>query len=72
MKCELGNLLPRDLKLFWDMADENEQLNYAITQNGQPALTGDVSDSKADFDQHGNPSVSMTMNTRRTSLGNYY
>lgn len=68
---EVATLLPRDLKLFWDVKafDENEQYFelHAIkvtTKNGQPALTGDVvSDSKADFDQHGNPSVSMTMNT---------
>ena len=68
---EVKPLLPRDLKLLWGVKamDEGGQYFelYAIKaggKNGQAALNGDaVSDSKADFDQYGNPCVSMQMNT---------
>ena len=68
---EIRTLFPRDLKLMWGVKafDEGGQYFelYAIKvtgKNGQPALNGEaVSDSKADFDQFGKPSVSMTMNT---------
>jgi len=68
---EIRQLLPRDLKLMWGVKafDEGGQYFelYAIKsagKNGQAALNGDaVADSKADFDQYGNPCVSMQMNT---------
>ncbi|MCQ2064306.1 MAG: protein translocase subunit SecDF [Bacteroidaceae bacterium] len=68
---EVKPLLPRDMKLLWgvkpmDAAGQYFEL-YAIkvtSRNGQAALSGEaVSDSKSDFDQYGNPCVSMTMNT---------
>ena len=68
---EIKSLLPRDLKLLWGVKaiDTKEQYFelYAIKvtqKNGQAAMTGDVvTKSTADFDQVGNPSVSMSMNT---------
>lgn len=69
--AEVKSMLPRDLKLLWGVKaiDSKEQYYelYAIKvtqKGGQPALTGDaVSSSKSDFDQRGNPCVSMVMNT---------
>ena len=64
-------IIPRDLKFMWgvkpmDGTDQYFEL-YCIksdNKNGQADLSGDVVvDSKADFDQHGNPCVSMAMNT---------
>ena len=64
-------IIPRDLKFMWGVKpmDGTEQYFelYCIksdNKNGQADLSGDVVvDSKADFDQHGNPCVSMAMNT---------
>ncbi|MGX8690213.1 MAG: protein translocase subunit SecDF [Bacteroidaceae bacterium] len=64
-------IIPRDLKFMWGVKpmDGTEQYYelYCIksdNKNGQADLSGDVVvDSKADFDQHGNPCVSMAMNT---------
>ncbi len=69
--AEVKTLLPRDLKLAWGVkAIDNKEQYYELyalkvtTKNGQAAMTGEaVSNSSADFDNHGNPSVSMTMNT---------
>jgi len=64
-------IIPRDLKFMWgvspmDGTDSYYEL-YCIksdNKNGQADLNGDViTDSKADFDQHGRPCVSMVMNT---------
>ena len=68
---DVKTLLPRDLKLAWGVKaiDSKEQYYelYALkvtNKNGQAAMTGEaVSNSSADFDMHGRPSVSMTMNT---------
>ena len=69
--AEAKAILPRDLKFMWGVApaegtDQVFEL-YCIksdNKNGQPDLSGDVVvDSKADYDQHGNPVVSMAMNT---------
>ena len=65
--------LPKDLRLKWGVApadfDKKGQTFelYAIKsteRNGKAPLEGDVvTDAKDDFDQHGKPSVSMSMNT---------
>ena len=69
--AEAKAIIPRDLKLMWgvkpmDGTDSYYEL-YCIksdNKNGLADLSGDVVvDSKADFDQHGNPCVSMSMNT---------
>ena len=69
--AEAKAIIPRDLKFMWgvkpmDGTDSYFEL-YCIksdNKNGQADLSGDVVvDSKADFDQHGNPCVSMAMNT---------
>ena len=69
--AEAKSIIPRDLKFLWGVApmdgtDAYYEL-YCIksdNKNGQADLTGDVvTDSKADFDQHGRPCVSMAMNT---------
>jgi len=69
--AEAKAILPRDLKFMWGVApaegtDQVFEL-YCIksdNKNGQADLSGDVVvDSKADYDQHGNPVVSMAMNT---------
>ena len=69
--AEAKSIIPRDLKFLWGVApmdgtDAFYEL-YCIksdNKNGQADLTGDVvTDSKADFDQHGRPCVSMAMNT---------
>ena len=68
---EAKAIIPRDLKFMWgvkpmDGSDQYFEL-YCIksdNKNGLADLSGDVVvDSKADFDQHGNPCVSMAMNT---------
>ena len=65
--------LPKDLRLKWGVApadfDKKGQTFelYSIKsteRNGKAPLEGDVvTDAKDDFDQHGKPSVSMSMNT---------
>ena len=69
--AEAKAIIPRDLIFLWgvkpmDGTDSYFEL-YCIksdNKNGQADLSGDVVvDSKADFDQHGNPCVSMNMNT---------
>ena len=65
--------LPKDLRLKWGVApadfDKKGQTFelYAIKsteRNGKAPLEGDVvTDAKDDFDQHGKPSVSMSMKT---------
>ena len=65
-------ILPADMRLLWgvksmDKAGKVYEL-YAIRttggQNGQAPLGGDViTESKDEFDQYGNPCVSMKMNT---------
>ena len=65
--------LTKDLRLKWGVApadfDKKGQTFelYAIKsteRNGKAPLEGDVvTDAKDDFDQHGKPSVSMSMNT---------
>ena len=68
---EARAILPRDIVFLWGVkpfpgAEQYFEL-YNIksdNKNGQPDLTGDVvTEAKADFDQHGRPCVSMTMNT---------
>ena len=66
------NILPADARLLWgvksmDMAGKVYEL-YAIRttggKNGKAPLEGEVvTESKDDFDQFGNPCVSMKMNT---------
>ena len=66
-------ILPSDLKLLWSAKPE-EGLNkknvyglYALkitTSDGRAPLEGDVvTEAKDDFNQHGRPQVSMTMNS---------
>ena len=66
-------ILPSDLKLLWSAKPE-DGLNkknvcglYALkitTSDGRAPLEGDVvTDAKDDFNQHGRPQVSMTMNS---------
>ena len=68
---EAKAIIPRDLKFMWGVkpmegTDQTYEL-YCIksdNKNGQADLAGDVIvDSKADFNQQGNPVVSMAMNT---------
>ena len=67
---EAKAILPRDLVFLWGVKSFNDSEQYfelfnikSDNKNGQPDLTGDVvTESKADFDQHGNPVVSMAMN----------
>ncbi|MBR4842618.1 MAG: protein translocase subunit SecDF [Bacteroidaceae bacterium] len=68
---EIKTLLPRDLKLFWSVKSYDEGGQWfelhaikATSKDGKAALSGEaVADSKADFDQRGNPCVTMAMNT---------
>ena len=68
---EAKAILPRDLVFLWGVKSFSGSDQYfelfnikSDNKNGQPDLTGDVvTESKADFDQHGNPVVSMAMNT---------
>ena len=65
--------LPKDLRLKWgvaaaDFAPKGQIFElYAIKsteRNGKAPLEGDVvTDAKDDYDQHGKPSVSMSMNS---------
>ena len=67
---DIKSMFPRDMKALWGVKaiDTKEQYFelYAIkvtSRDGNAALNGDVViNSKDDFDQHGNPSVSMQMN----------
>ena len=66
-------ILPSDLKLLWSAKPEdglNKKNVYGLyalkitTSDGRAPLEGDVvTDAKDDFDQHGRPQVSMTMNS---------
>jgi len=64
-------IFPADLSLKWGVASMDKAGKifslYAIRttgKNGRAPLEGDVvTDAKDDFDQHGNPVVSMKMNT---------
>ena len=70
-RADIKSMFPRDLKTLWGVKaiDSKEQYFelYAIkvtNRDGNAALNGDVvTNSKDEFDQHGNPCVSMTMNT---------
>ncbi len=67
---EIQAILPRDLRLYWDvhpaMHDENLRQLIAIketTRDGSAPLDGDViTDARQDYDQYGNPEISMSMN----------
>ena len=69
--AEAKAIIPRDLKFLWGVSPMDGTESYfelynikSDNKNGQADLTGDVvTDSKADFDQHGRPCVSMSMNT---------
>ena len=66
-------ILPSDLKLLWSAKPEdglNKKNVYGLyalkvtTSDGRAPLEGDVvTDAKDQFDQHGRPEVSMTMNS---------
>lgn len=66
-------ILPSDLKLLWSAKPEdglNKKNVYGLyalkvtSSDGRARLEGDVvTDAKDDFDQHGRPRVSMTMNS---------
>ena len=66
-------ILPSDLKLLWSAKPEdglNKKNVYGLyalkitTSDGRAPLEGDVvTDAKDDFNQHGRPRVSMTMNS---------
>ena len=66
-------ILPSDLKLLWSAKPEdglNKKNVYGLyalkitTSDGRAPLEGDVvTTAKDDFDQHGRPQVSMTMNS---------
>ncbi|QUB65346.1 protein translocase subunit SecDF [Prevotella melaninogenica] len=66
-------ILPSDLKLLWSAKPEdglNKKNVYGLyalkitTSDGRAPLEGDVvTDAKDEFDQHGRPQVSMTMNS---------
>ena len=66
-------ILPSDLKLLWGAKPEdglNKKNVYGLyalkitTSDGRAPLEGDVvTDAKDDFNQHGRPQVSMTMNS---------
>src|SRR5690606_16051745 len=67
----ISSIIPANVKLAWSVkpvskTDKRFEL-YALkpsTSDGQAALAGSViSDARADFDQNGNPTVGMTMNT---------
>ena len=68
---EARAILPRDIVFMWGVKPFQGTEQYfelynikSDNKNGQPDLTGDVvTEAKADFDQHGRPCVSMTMNT---------
>ena len=69
--AEAKAIIPRDLKLLWGVSPMDGTESYyelycikSDNKNGQADLAGDViTDSKADYDQHGRPCVSMAMNT---------
>ena len=66
-------ILPSDLKLLWSAKPEdglNKKNVYGLyalkitTSDGRAPLEGDVvTDAKDEFDEHGRPRVSMTMNS---------
>ena len=66
-------ILPSDLKLLWSAKPEdglNKKNVYGLyalkvtSSDGRARLEGDVvTDAKDDFDEHGRPRVSMTMNS---------
>lgn len=66
---QIRALFPRNSRLLWEMkADERGQIPlHAIkitTRNGKAPLEGDaVIDARQDYDQHGKPVVSMSMNS---------
>ena len=68
---EAKQIFPADLSLKWGVASMDKAGKiyclYAIRttgKNGRAPLEGDVvTEAKDDFDQHGNPVVSMKMNT---------
>ncbi len=66
---QVRSVFPRNSRLLWEMkADENGRIPlHAIkitTRNGKAPLEGDaVVDARQDYDQHGKPVVSMTMNS---------
>ena len=70
-RADIKSVFPRDLKVLWGVKaiDTKEQYFelYAIkvtNRDGNAALTGEVVTKSSDeFDQHGNPCVSMSMNT---------
>lgn len=63
-------VLPRDMELYWDVnpAPHNENLRALIairetTRDGSAPLDGNViTTARQDYDQHGNPEISMSMN----------
>ncbi len=67
---EAKAIMPRDLVFMWGVKPMEGSEQYfqlynikSDNKNGQPDLTGDVViESKADFNDRGNPVVSMTMN----------
>ena len=68
---EAKAIMPRDLVFMWGVKPMQGTEQYyelynikSDNKNGQPDLTGDVvTEAKADFNDRGNPVVSMTMNT---------
>ena len=62
--------LPADVHFAWSVKPSESfkapifELYALKAENGKPSMAGDViADAKDDFDQHHNPSVSMTMTT---------
>ncbi len=66
---EIRQILPRDMRLYWDIkpvrGDENLLQLIAIretTRDGSAPLDGGViTDARQDYDQYGNPEISMSM-----------
>ncbi len=69
-KDDVRQILPRDMRLYWDInpmhGDENVRALIAIretTRDGSAPLDGEViTDARQDYDQYGNPEISMSMN----------
>ncbi len=68
---DIKSLIPSNMKFFWKNkpmegeggAEVLELFAVKVRRGGQAPLTGEViTDARSDFDQNGNPSVSMQMN----------
>ena len=75
-KEQVSQILPRDLRLYWDIIpvtyDENMMrlLAIRVTMRDGSAPLDDlvITDARQDYDQYGNPAISMSMNREGTRI----